>query len=462
MPATINIGVVPVGIEKLPWGVTARQQFVIPRYYNGSLHPAGGIEGWGPFTVLQSDNTTQNLSQTGVDRRYIVKTGGFGDGALDLSQWQDTSTGRDPACLQPFLRRCTVAGYPDYQADFYHGSLSYVNVRPYQQNISPVTPTLYGGFRGYGCGGLIEDVNFFYIPGTAIEISRPDSSLVNKTMPFDRLKWRVNNINVRRAFGGIVAAATDSIWSSIEVEDVRDFGFKVPGNVGGIQFGDIHTYGVGYIGGPGGGAGIWIEGGDNQTNGPLYAENGPIGVRIDGQHNVIDCGLFSHTCATNNIKVTAAYNRISGFDLDGGAVCVLYEGVSSLVNTLNNGVMWVPVGGTGIKIENPWLMTIHDVLIVGSYAARHSHGAVATNPTATGIDIDGTVINCDIKAHIDGMGTGINLSGATISNDGSVMIITTSNVATPVVWPSSGNWVTTFNAAETCDVRINGVRYYRP
>lgn len=456
MPATIEIDVLPAGIQRIGLETQVQQQFVIPRYYDGVNHPAGIIEGRSARSILQASSTTQNLASTPDDLRWIVQTEGY---PFDISGWQETVSGKQPACLQPILRNLTIAGFPDggYNPN---SPPSYINVRPNVQNIG--TATLYGGFRGFGSGGIVDNVTFFYIPGTALFITRPLDSGQTNSLPHDRLKWSISRINVRRVFEGVLASATDSVWNEIEVQDFRDYAFKVPGNVGGIQFGNVHTYGGGYIGGPGGGAGIWIQGSNNQSNGPLYAENSPIGLRVDGTFNIFQRGVFSHTCATNNIVVTEKYNTISGFDCDGGAVCILYQGATSNINTLQNGLVFIPVGGIGLKIESPLLMTVQNVLIHGTHAARHAHGAISSNPTAKGIVITGAISRSTIQADIDGGGTGIDMSGATITNDGNIILIRTANIAAPVLWPSSGNWVTTVNAAETCDVRINGVRYYRP
>jgi hypothetical protein len=258
----------------------------------------------------------------------------------------------------------------------------------------------------------------------------------------------------------------------IEVEAVRDWGVKLGSSV---QFGVIHVYGCGHPAAEGGGAGLYIVGQQN-LGGPVYLENSTIGLNDSGQNTTIN-GITSHTCDDFNVLLAGQACKLNSIDLRSCEVNLRFAGDQNLVN---GGRIILQPSGKGIEYvdgttadSSSTINNVRDVVISGYRGDLdgdedvEGEEAFATN--AIGIDVNTTLKHTNITGVTIGYCTkGIDFSGGGgIANDGSVIWINTvtsgaGQVTTPVTWPDSQTWTTTFNAAETCDVRINGVRYYRP
>jgi hypothetical protein len=453
------------GVRILPAGITAIAQHLIPRYANGTDHPSGELRGWGAKSVISADANTQNLPTMPVDMRAVVITEGYDE---DISEWQaGSSDAEDPAVLQPVLANCTIQGYnPNgWTTD------GDVNDQPWVYNTT--SPTKYHGFLGYAGGGTVENITIFGIPGIALDVKRRGSTRLGKILQHDRLKWNVGPLNIKRVYAGAWLRATDMFAHDIEVEAFRDWGVRMGSAV---QFGRIHAYGGGYDQALGGGAAIWIEG-EQCQGGPIYPENARIGLRVEGNHAQVN-GITSHTCGLHNLMLNGQAACINNIDLRRAPTNVLFAGDQNMVSA---GKIQLAEAGIGVKFVDGTptdsatnLNHVRDVVIDG-YGDKDGDGDVdVTNrgdgsgydeqdsDNGIGIDVDTTLNNCTIHAFVGNCSTGIDFSGGAIGNTANVIWINTDGVSNDVIWPNNQTWTTTFNPNETCDVRINGVRHYRP
>jgi hypothetical protein len=222
LPIQANV-IAPTGVTIIPAAASntyasalQTDQLVIPRYRTGSNYPAGQIYGFGPQSVIAATPNTQNQAV-----KAIIRTEDYGQ---NISQWQSTSTGTQPAVLQPHLVNCTVAGYtPD---DW--GSGGAVNTQPSIWNVPFQNfPDLYAGFSAEASGGLVENVTFCLIPGTALEARHNESQLEGSYQPYDRFRWLISRVNCRRVFTGVFLDADSGGISDIEVEAYRDYGVRL-------------------------------------------------------------------------------------------------------------------------------------------------------------------------------------------------------------------------------------------
>jgi hypothetical protein len=458
------------GNRILPAGITAVAQHIIPRFHNGMKHPSGELRGWGAKSIIAATATTQNQANPAI----VVTEGNHVVPPEDISEWQNGSTNAtDPAVLQPTLADCTVIGYI---ANYNWTQEDDVNDEPRENNIGD--PPLYDGFDLYGNGGTVQNVGVFGIPGTAGTVTRRGSNRQGFQLEHDRLRWHVDHLYARRCFRGFNLNATDMYCGHIEVEAVRDWGVQIGSSV---QFGTIHVYGCGFPEAPGGGAAVWITGQQN-LGGPLYVENATIGLNDSGQNTTIN-GITSHSCQLYNVLLAGFACKLNSVDLRSAPVNVYFQGDQNLVN---GGKIQIAEAGTGIRYEdgtvsngNSAFNNVRDVLISG-YGDKDSDGDVDVqdqsdpqDTSAFGEDYSENGIGIDVNTtlkwtHITGVligqcTTGIDFSNGGIANDGSVIWInTTSDVTNPVIWPSGQTWDKNADAGETCDIRINGERYYGP
>lgn len=447
----------------------SKAQHIIPRYYDGAHFPAGGFRGVGPSTILTGNANTH--SQT---RPAIVITEDSEN--VNLCQWQYTGT-LSPGVLKPRLMDCCVAGWSvndggvDTPGWLYTGAVSAV---PQQYNQG--SPTLYDGAYLRGSGGLVENVSFFYIPGTALQTIRVENALQGATLPGDCLQWTVQHVKAHRVFAGINMNSVDTTASEIEVFGFRDYGFKVNGAV---QFNRVHTYGGGYTATSNvvldaeqpHCASIWMHGDENHGS-DCYGESAPVGLLIDGRYNDMK-GFSSRLCWAYNVYFTNQENTLRDARIHNGydfgtptnqiAVCIgATASFNRLVDCLINFV--AATGGIGIQLLNGYGHHIKGV-IVDAYNQNSSSGP-------TGLVCATNMNHCRIDLHVIGGGVGLDLSSATIGVGNFINYTHSGEQADSAMHPyepyllpggthgsPNGTWSTT-PSANANQIWINGTRYY--
>ncbi|HEX3601740.1 MAG TPA: hypothetical protein VHU84_16420 [Lacipirellulaceae bacterium] len=392
---------IPPGTTVIQPGTTAVAQTVIPRYVSGTTFPAGQITGFGPQSILTGTSATASTGST----KAVVITDGYG---TSISQWQTQSPGTQPAVLQPIIRDITIAGYSTNGWD----SGGDVNDGP---NIYNKTDTdKYAGLVAHATGGTLENVTLFYIPGTAAQITRPGSLLNGATRQFDRLKWNVHDLYIRRVFRGIWMNATDSHLTDVEVTGFRDYGVRIGEYQAGgaVQFARIHAYGGGMlaadntstIAGQGGmpagvdSAAIWIDG-DNNHGVDCYGENAPVGLYIKGSYNALD-GLISHTCWVTNVNLGGSFNHISKARVDvlGDDWTINFDGGSGTFQAGESVTFGGGASGTVLTVtgtSSAGTLTVRQVAgakpadnesITGPHATASVNGTPTVLATRTGVN----------------------------------------------------------------------------
>lgn len=434
--------VVPDGTVLVPAGKMTTNQLAIPRYRAGTTYPSGQIIGWGPQSVVAASSATQSQAV-----KAIIYTEGLTDAAPGIAEWQVGSTGYSAAVLQPRVSNITVTGYTTDE----WASAGSVNDQPWVHNIG--SPELYKGLYLYAGGGAVDNLAIMGIPGVALDVGRPISPRNGFAKTFDRLKWNIRDLSVRRVFAGVYEHAVDSHLTNVEVEAFRDYGIKLFASV---HFQNLHTYGGGYAAGPGGGPGIWLES-NNNHGGPIYPENSPIGLRVDGQYSNVT-GIYAHTCATACCAVYGQSTTLSGVYLSSSPIGVLLAADQCNVS---DGRIIMQDSGRGIHITAGSDQFIRGLQITGYQPALHGHPEDTFGDNAVGIDVDDVLERSSIDVVVSYCTKGIDFSGGTIANDGSRVWVRTTNVTTPVTWPAGQTWSTTPNANDKRDIRINGERYYQ-
>ena len=314
----------------------------------------------------------------------------------------------------------------------------------------------YDGLLMRSSGLLVEGVNFFYIPGTALEIKKGGAgSHTGAKLAFDREKARVWNCKVNRAYRGFLISDVDAIVGGLEGSNLRDYGIKFHSGATQID-GALHFYGVGEGGGGDPGASVWFPNtGGASWGGPIYAEAAPIGMLIESSDNRLG-PIFSKGCTEANIKILwGTGNELSAVDIEvrDGAVGVINSGQFNkilggqfvLLSTASVGIHVTPSGGnTGHGL------VIRDVQFIG-----------ASSTGGTAIKTDAVLNRCTISTHIQAVGTGIDLNPGGVSKigNGNTISVTTFDVPTPINFPAG--WSTT-STSTTNVITVNGVRWYPP
>ena len=238
--ATPGVTRVPVsqGLNKDTGGKSVKYwspssgQIVIPRYANGTFHPAGGVEGGGPGSVVQANEKTEALPEA---VRALIITQDY-DKSIRQFQSQHPDDKVLPPVLQPFIRDVTLVGR-DVKGDDYW-SPGDVN-----DGGNPGVDK-YNAILWRASGGLVENVNIFGFPGSAGVFARgccPDDKC-GPLRPFDNEKLKLWNINVGRCNRGIDIQVVDAVIGNYSAASVKEFGLKF--TAGSTQIaGAIHTWG---------------------------------------------------------------------------------------------------------------------------------------------------------------------------------------------------------------------------
>jgi hypothetical protein len=249
-------------------------------------------------------------------------------------------------------------------------------------------------------GPLVENVNFFYIPGTALEVLKGGTgSHTGPKLAFDREKARIWDCKVNRAYSGFHIRDVDAVVGRLEGSELRDFGIKFsppvdgqPG-AGSVQIeGPLHFYGVG-TGGIDQPA-VWFASGTGGCwGGPIYAESSPVGILVESSDNQLG-PVHSHSCGIANLRIWGEYNRFSPFDIRADAVGALIEGgkFASFVN----GTFIVQSNAKGIKLAsgNAGEGLIVDDVVFNAYGKSNTVG-IDANVTISDSTIIATFIGGD-------------------------------------------------------------------
>jgi hypothetical protein len=215
----------------------------------------------------------------------------------------------------------------------------------------------YHGLLMRSSGLLVQNVNFFYFPGTALVVKKGGAGgQTGPKLMFDREKARIWDCKVNRAYSGFWIDDIDSVVGRLEGSDLRDYGIKFGrtieegGGGGSTQIdGALHFYGVGQGGTdepavwfPDGAGGCW--------GGPIYAENAPVGVLVESSNNQLG-PIHSHSCSLANLRIkNADYNRFSHFDIRANVLGALLE--NAQYTSLVNGTFAVETNATGIRLAS--------------------------------------------------------------------------------------------------------------
>ena len=450
----------PAGYTQLPFGVTYADQFVIPRYANGTTFPAGGIIGQGPGRVLCGTAKTQTLTLPAVVCTEDYAT-------VDQSQWQNGSFQQPthlPAVLQPQCRNFTVAGH-DETSSGYTLPNGIVNSQPGQWTPATTHRDKFDLMRIRGSGAVVEGVQFYYAAGTCLVVTRGHGLLNGQAGLYDKEKSYVGGCTFSRAYRGCLIEVVDAVLGENEGFALRDYGLKITGGATHIN-GSQHFYGI--QGGSTAGTkspAIWITASAGACwGGPLYPESSDEGLRLDNSGNRLT-GVYSHTCPYGALVVGGQRNIVSGFGVQTVAGTTTKNGKAGIslagqYHTLRDGHVDIADGETGIRIEaggnSGNHVTIDGVTILGGNG---------TTATGTAIEVKDTLQRSFIRCNVQWLpqGTGVSLWDGTKSmiGAGNTILVShdPSSVSADRAVKLPPGW-STVPRSTTNDVRINGRRYY--
>jgi hypothetical protein len=223
-------------------------------------------------------------------------------------------------------------------------------------------------------GVRVENVNFYYIPGTCLVIATGNypGNCNGQVLPFDSEKARIWNCQFARGYRGAEIAMVDALVGRLTGSNLRDYGIKFI--YGGAQIdGALHFYGIGE--GSADAPAVWFASTAGPSwGGPIYAETSPVGVRIDSSGHKLT-GVYSHTCYFRNLWIGGQRNTVDNFEIDVydgiteifGGEAVLISGESiTLSNGTFGGLHAVPAGETAIRLGNGTRQTLNNLSFVGT------------------------------------------------------------------------------------------------
>lgn len=450
----------PAGYTQLPFGITYADQFVIPRYANGTAFPAGGIIGQGPGRVLCGTPKTQTLTLPAVVCTEDYTT-------VNQSQWQNGSFNEPThaaAVLQPQCRNFTVAGH-DETASGYRMHNGIVNSHPGQWTPATTHRDKFDLMRIRGSGAVVEGVQFYYAAGTCLVVTRGHGLLNGQVGLYDKEKSYVGGCLFLRAYRGCHIEVVDAVLGRNEGHGLRDYGLMITGGATQIE-GAQHFFGI--SGGPTAiikSPAIWITASAGACwGGPFYPESSDEGLRLDNSENRLE-GVYAHTCPHGDIVVGGQRNIILGYSATATAGVTTKNGRAGISltgqkHTLRDGSLRVAEGETGLRIEaggnSGQFVTIDNLAILGA------NGSTATG---TGIEVKSMLqrahIRCDIQWLPQGTGVSVWDGAKSMIGKGNTLLIShdeTSVSAERAIKLPPG-W-STVPRSSTNDVRINGRRYY--
>lgn len=430
----------PPGVTVIPPGYNDAAQWIIPRFANGKTPPAGAIVGWGPLSIIRATAATEKLPAA---TRGIVITEDY-DQEIRQFQGQLPNDKVRPPVLQPVIRDLTIAGR-DVTGD------DYVKNGAVNDAGNPGVDK-YDGLLWKASGGLVENVNFFGIPGTAAVFARGccPKDKAGEIRPFDNSKLKVWNVNVARCNRGININVVDAIIGNITGAYSKEYILKL--SAGATQIaGAVHTWGAE--------KGVWIVGSRN-WGGPFYVEQGPVALQIDGSSN--DLGpIYAHSATVACIVVTGTNNTLRQVRIPMAGIEPVGVAINNQYNSIADGRITVADGKKGIAVG--W---------AGGVGLRLRDVHVAGGKGATLIDCSGAppqfgLTESVIDVHLNGQGAiGLDLvrdNGTSVLGPNNTITVTTPakhGLATIVDLPAG--WQSTTPRKTSNVVTINGVRFYPP
>jgi hypothetical protein len=334
----------------------------------------------------------------------------------------------------------------------------------------------YHGLLMRSSGLLVENVNFFYIPGRALEIKKGGTGQhTGPKLTFDSEKAQIWDCKVNRAYQGFLISDIDAIVGRLEGTDLRDYGIKVVAGAGSMQIDGALRFervGVGGVDQPG----VWFDNGAGPCwGGPIYTKSCQVGMFLYSSENKLS-HYYSEDCPKGNLVIWGSNNLIAGGEIsvaDGttelnGAPGVFITGQYT---TLRDMTIRLPedkggadVGETAIHIpagsNGGYHLTLDNIMIIGN----------DTNGKGVGVETKSTLNNTTIIAYVKYLGGGVGidlLDGTTdrVGNGNTIWITydtASGDMTAQEALQLHSNWDPANSpAGDTNDVRINGVRYYK-
>jgi hypothetical protein len=346
-------------VTKLNTGFTTLTQYIIPRFANGTTHPAGHLRGYGAASGI---NGNLYGPSDGSNPQEIVVTEDYT--ATNMDHWTNGSLAT-PAVLQAEVRDLMIAGKDDSGNGYGEGGV--VDDVPGVNN--PVTSykNRETGLYIQSSGPLVDNVRFFHIAGTCCVIKGPAGlgNLIEPYQPFDREKAKVRDVWCLRAYSGVEVAQVDTVIGNIVCRALRDWGVKISSASTQID-GPIHLFGVssapalvaGAIPSPA----AWLPtNADRCWGGPWYVETSDIGIKIESNASALG-PMFSKNCVFGNFQVFGKYNTIRDYEIipvtsdtwvatgtaqGGSASTIQLAAATAFANDGINGLRAVITSGTG-------------------------------------------------------------------------------------------------------------------
>jgi hypothetical protein len=302
----------------------------------------------------------------------------------------------------------------------------------------------YDGLLMRSSGLLVENVNFFYIPGTALVVKKGGAgSHTGPFLTFDREKARIFDCKVNRAYRGFLISDVDAVVGRLEGSDLRDYGIKFGTGVGtgAIQIdGALHFYRVGEGGYDQ--AAVWFAPGSGGSwGGPIHVAEAPIGVLLDSSANVLG-PICAKSCTVNNIYVYGERNTVGPLELEVASAVAGVAIYNQFTKLLGGAITMTATSSVGVAVKGSGNgIIVRDVTFIGQ-----------SSSLGTAFTSDVEINNCTIDAHFENVGTGIDLYPDSVDRLGinNTIRITTNNVTNKIKLPPS--------IGASNNIWINGVK----
>lgn len=390
-------------------------QIILPRFSDGINNPAIKLQGEGVGTTITANaNTLNQLTKY----KSIIQSEDFG---RNLAQWSAGEFNRPEylkAFLRPELRDFTIRGYDETKSNYTAGGV--VNNQPWQWNPSDKFPDLYGGIFLQSTGCRINNVNAFYIPGTAFWFTRTGAVNMGAIKEYDVEKNSIFDCTAQRCYRGFDIQTIDSMVGRLQGHALRDFGIKF--SAGSTQIdGTIHFWGV--FPGPC----VWFPfSAGSCWGGPFYVENSTVGILVESSKNILG-PIYSKDCVEANIKLFSERNTLGPLDIEvrDKAIGISIRGqfnkiFNSEITLSNNSSVGIEVNsstGSGNRL------VFDNINIIGNGGA--------------GIKVNDVLNFSRISTHLQNLNDGIDLYPLKRSTlgVGNIIDVTYTNVSRPIILP---------------------------